>query len=194
MSDITKDKQNTKAVVKEDLSDRVNKLQEDEEGLVDEFGQLKAVVDKRSTQWTYLIYPSLVAFILLAAYGFWMVSNLTRDMHTIAENIASISQAIETSIGHNMDKVVVSMDNMDKNITNISSNITAIDQNFTEVSGYMKVMQKDVATLQSMLINMNELTKASQSMAYNMDNMQHQIGSMNYGMTPDGILNRFMPF
>ena len=194
MSDITKDKQNTKAVVKEDLSDRVNKLQEDEEGLVDEFGQLKAVVDKRSTQWTYLIYPSLVAFILLAAYGFWMVSNLTRDMHTIAENIASISQAIETSIGHNMDKVVVSMDNMDKNITNISSNITAIDQNFTEVSGYMKVMQKDVATLQSMLINMNELTKASQSMAYNMDNMQHQIGGMNYGMTPDGILNRFMPF
>jgi len=42
----------------------------------------------RTSQLQAVVYPSLAAFVLLASYGFYLVYNLTQDVHRLSLDVA----------------------------------------------------------------------------------------------------------
>ncbi len=77
-------------------------------------------------RWESIVYPSLFAFILLAAYGFYLIYNLTSDvsrvahhMETIATNMSSVSQNM-VLLTQTVDSQSSSMKEMNVHMRNMS--------------------------------------------------------------------------
>jgi len=47
---------------------------------MDKFARVFAASAKR---WEVVVYPSLLAFIVLAAYGFYLIYSMTSDVHRV---------------------------------------------------------------------------------------------------------------
>ena len=72
-------------------------------------------LDKLSTafmesarRWEMIVYPSLLAFIILAGYGFFLIYSLTKDVHLVVEDMHKVTAS--------MERVVVNMDIVSKNM------------------------------------------------------------------------------
>lgn len=83
-------------------------------------------------RWEMIVYPSLFAFILLAAYGFFLIFSLTEDASKIAENM--------TRMTTNMEKIVVNMDSMSKNMVVMTQTIDTQSVSMREMVHHMRGM------------------------------------------------------
>ena len=103
-------------------------------------------LDKLSTafmesarRWEMIVYPSLFAFIILAAYGFFLIYSLTKDVHYVVEDMHKITAS--------MERVVVNMDA-------ISKNMVVMTQTVDSQSASMKEM---VYHIRGMNMSMNQM-------------------------------------
>ncbi len=87
---------------------------------------LSSAFTASARRWETIVYPSLFAFILLAAYGFYLIYSLTQDAHKIAQNMEQIStnmvlvaQRME-EVTHNTNNQTVAMKDMVVNMHNMN--------------------------------------------------------------------------
>ena len=66
-----------------------------------------------------IIYPALLAFILLAAYGFYRVYTLTSDVRRLA---------------HGMETVMISMNRISRDLATVSENLDEISANISAIT------------------------------------------------------------
>lgn len=90
-------------------------------------------------RWETIVYPSLFAFILLAAYGFYLIYNLTYDVKKVAANMDSIAT--------NMQVVATQMNS-------ISQNMVVLTQTVDSQSAAMNEM---VVSMRHMSLSMNQM-------------------------------------
>lgn len=76
-------------------------------------------------RWEAIVYPSLFAFILLAAYGFYLIFSLTNDVGRVADN---------------MESIVTSMEDISVNMEVISNNMVVMTQTLDSQSASMHEM------------------------------------------------------
>ena len=50
-------------------------------------------------RWELIVYPSMIAFILLAAYGFWLIYNLTHDIADVARSVREMTVSVTEDLG-----------------------------------------------------------------------------------------------
>ncbi len=93
-------------------------------------------------RWELIVYPSLFAFIILAAYGFYLVFSLANDVHYLA-----------ISVDSNMTVLASSMQVISDNMRQISANIRAM-------SGSVDSMSRDVKTLEPMLASIVNMDRS----------------------------------
>lgn len=118
-------------------------------------------LDKLSTafmdsarRWEMIVYPSMVAFIILAAYGFFLIYSLTKDVHLVVEDMHKITAS--------MEKMVVNMDV-------VSKNMVVMTQTVDSQSASMREM---VYHVRGMNMSMNQ-------MRYDMSNVSRPMSFMN---------------
>jgi len=93
-------------------------------------------------RWEMIVYPSLFAFILLAAYGFYLIYSLTQDAHRVAENMQAISNNMVIvsermvkvsdtveSQSASMRQMVVSMHNMNVSMNQMRQDMSVMNHN-----------------------------------------------------------------
>ena len=51
--------------------------------------RLSQTFETSAKRWELIVYPSLFAFIILAAYGFYLVFSLAKDVHYLAISVDS---------------------------------------------------------------------------------------------------------
>ena len=59
-------------------------------------------------RWELIIYPALFAFVVLAAYGFFLIYSLTRDVERLAGDVSRMADAVApamNSMSNNMAKM-----------------------------------------------------------------------------------------
>lgn len=152
-------------------------------------------------RWELVVYPSLFAFIILAAYGFFLIYSLTADMSRVANSVDHLAQ--------NMNSVTENMVEVSNNMADVSVNMSDVSANMADVSGKMDTMNASVAhmsdqmdTLEPMLANittMNQniaaMTQSVHSMTASMDQVRRDMGVMNYSVSrPMSFMNTFMPW
>ena len=123
-------------------------------------------------RWELVVYPSLFAFIILAAYGFFLIYSLTRDMHTMAQAIDPTMEPHMTVMADSVVQLSESVQSMTTRIHEMADTISTMDATVTRMSGHIAVMQTDLG-------DMSTKMNALEPMLANMSEMNQSIGTLN---------------
>lgn len=138
-------------------------------------------------RWELVVYPTMLAFVVLAAYGFFLIYKLTNDIGEIVGQMEAIS---------------VSMVNINKNFSSTTNNMNTVARNMVKMSSYMNQMSHDIkeqnAAMGVIVVNMREMNKSIDSMSYTMYNMGYDTQTMGRNMEnvsgPMRFMNNFAPW
>jgi uncharacterized protein YoxC len=140
-----------------------------------------------SRRWELVVYPSMLAFIILAAYGFFLIYKLTDDIGKITLQMADIQD---------------SMVNINKNFSSTTNNMNTVARNMVRISAYMEQMSQDVkeqnAAMAAIVISMREMNESIDSMSYTMYHMRYDTQQMGRNIEnvsgPMRFMNSFVPW
>jgi len=146
--------------------------------------RLSHAFETSARRWELIVYPSLFAFIILAAYGFYLVFSLAKDVHYLAISVDSNM----TVLASNMQSV---SDNMGQLTANVRTMAVSVDS-----------IARDVSTLEPILANMDSMNQSMRSITLTTHNMRGDMAGMRtdvYGMNqslgrPMSFFNTFMPW
>ncbi|WPL14611.1 MULTISPECIES: hypothetical protein [Thiorhodovibrio] len=139
--------------------------------------RLSQAFETSARRWELIVYPSLFAFIILAAYGFYLVFSLAKDVHYLAISVDSNM----TVLASNMQSVSDNMVQISNNVRNMTSSVDA--------------METHSRTLEPMLSNMESMTESIRSMTYTTATMRDDLGGMNRSIgRPMSFMNNMMPW
>ncbi len=139
--------------------------------------RLSHAFETSAKRWELIVYPSLFAFIILAAYGFYLVFSLAKDVHYLSISV-------------------------DTNMTLLASNLQSISENMSQISGNMRTMAvgvdtmaRDVGALEPMLVSMQDMDRSMQIMTLSTSSMHRDMAVMNQSISrPMQFMNGFMPW
>jgi len=165
--------------------------------------------ESSARRWEMIVYPSMFAFIILAAYGFFLIYNVTRDMHELAESmdpamhknmkimansVAEMTKNIAT-ITENMNRMTASVEHMDATVKTVNDNMAVMRSD-------MGAMSKQIRTMEPMLVNLSGINKSMHvmnqsvnNMAITTDKMSRDVGATSYQFVrPMSAINSFFPW
>ena len=128
-----------------------------------------------STNWQIVVLPSLLAFLLLASYGFYLIYNLVGDVHRIADSVG-INMSI---LAGQMQQVTLNLDELTGSVHSISVNLDDLTITVKTMNDIMEVISTDVGTLQPMLTNLVEMKGSMDRLDINLANMNQNILAMD---------------
>ena len=127
-------------------------------------------------RWELVVYPSLLAFIVLAAYGFFLIYTLTNDVSRLANSMETVVAA--------MSEVATDMNTVSRNVTLISDNLGTIAVDVNDESETMK----------HMVNHMGNINKTMGVMTVPIYHMRNDMSNMNYTMHDAAGPMRMFPF
>jgi len=132
--------------------------------------QLSKAFMASAKRWEMVVYPSLGAFMILAAYGFYLIYSLTDDAAHIAESMTQMTSNM-TEMTNNMNQIVVHMDAMSRNMVLMTQ------------------------TVDSQSASMQEMTQHMRGMNHSMNQMRYDFSVLNNSVSrPMSFMNTFMPW
>lgn len=117
------------------------------------------------TRWERVIYPLVIVLALLVLSGFYLIYNVTQDLHTMASRVDP-----------NME---MHMESMSKNIALLSSNISAMTLNMQKVSEKMESIDLNVASMDE---NIGVLSESVANINRDMGVITYTVSDMNQVM------------
>ncbi len=139
--------------------------------------RLSQAFETSAKRWELIVYPSLFAFIILAAYGFYLVFSLAKDVHYLA-----------ISVDSNMTVLASNMQSISDNVGQMSANVRTMAVSVESIS-------RDVSTLEPMLTSMETMDQAIQSMTFTTSHMRDDMAVINRSISrPMSFMNWFMPW
>jgi len=149
--------------------------------LESELQEFEAKADNTTKRMKMLVYPAMVAFFILSAFGFYLIYSLTSDVNRMANTIVHMSDSIDnnmTSISGTMDHMSGTMDNLGVSTEKMSTNVGKMTSTTTEMSDAISGMKP-----------------AIYDMAASTNSMQRDFWSMNKNIsTPLSFMNNFLPW
>ena len=131
-------------------------------------------------RWELVVYPSLLAFIVLAAYGFYLIYTLTGDVNRLARS---------------MEKVVISMNDVSHNMSSVTGNVARMSSNLALIADDVGAGSHD---MNSLLGKMDHINHSVGVMTVPMYQIRNDMGRMNnniYDATgPMKIVSGLFPF
>ena len=159
----------------------------DDSGMPDEnnaqqysMDRLSLAFETSARRWELIVYPTLFAFILLAAYGFYLIFSLAKDVHFLAR-----------SVDNNMSV-------MSSNIVSMTDSVSQLSANVRTMAVSVDSMAQDVRTLQPMLTSMDSMEESMKAMTVSTHYMQRDMRVMNHNIhdaaRPMTMWNNFIPW
>ena len=168
--------------------------------------------ESSARRWELIVYPSLFAFIILAAYGFFLIYSLTQDMHTLAERmdprmsqnmdimaaqIAMLSLNIE-DMSDNVADMTMAVNEMNGNVAQMNSTVALMETDMSRMVEHTDLIQARMTTLDPMLLNMAGMNQSMQVLTNSTGIMSRDMSRMTYDMgqmgRPMNFMNQFFPW
>jgi len=156
-------------------------------------------------RWEKVIYPMMIAFIVLAVYGFYLIYNVTRDMNHITHNMNAMTSAVvditETldqkmnQMDHQMGAINIHMDKMNQNISSVPN----LDKNIAQMNLAINSLNQQVVTMTDNMVQMNQSIAQMNQSVYNLNyaanRMSNHVGELNHNFSgPMSTVNSMMPW
>ncbi|MGB1108873.1 MAG: hypothetical protein ACPG4N_00870 [Gammaproteobacteria bacterium] len=164
---------------------------DDDKKSTDQLDRFLTTFERSAKRWEYVVYPALFAFIVLAAYGFFLIYSLTSDMHRMAA-------AIDPNMGEHLAQMTTSMGNLNTNVQIMTAQIQEMSSNIDTMNTKMSAMSE----LKPMSYNIASMKQSMDSMDGSMDSIRTNMGMMRHDMAnmthqvarPMSMFNSFMPW
>jgi hypothetical protein len=149
--------------------------------LENELQEFEMKAESSTKRMQMLVYPAMIAFFILSAFGFYLIYSLTSDVNRMADTIMHMSGSIDSnmsSISGTMVHMSGTMDNLNSSTESMSTNVGKMKNTTVEMSD-----------------TISGIRPAIYDMAASTNNMQRDFWSMNKNIsTPLGFMNSFLPF
>ena len=133
-----------------------NKGGNNEENMDDCMGrsldQLSKAFMESARRWEMIVYPSLFAFIVLAAYGFFLIYSLTTDISRVANDMNKITVT--------MEKIATNMDAMTKNMVVMTQTVDSQSASMKEMTYHIRGMDMSMNRMR------NDMSNVSRPMSF----------------------------
>lgn len=149
--------------------------------------QFTRAFEASARRWELVVYPSMLAFIILAAYGFYLIFKLTNDVDQITQRIETIAVNMINvdeymfQVATNMEKVANNMNTMAGNMQTITVAVTGQQQDLSDLATNIRVMNQTIGNMTS---TMHQMRYDTAVMGRNMESVS---GPMRF-------MNNFMPW
>lgn len=144
---------------------------------MDKFSRTFEVSARR---WELVVYPSLLAFIVLASYGFYLIYTLTGDVNRLARS---------------METVVIAINDMSTDLNAVSGNVASISGNLSTIATDVGTGSQDMGNL---LVRLDNINRSVGVMTVPMYHIRNDMGRMNHTMHdatgPMKMVNGMFPF
>jgi archaellum component FlaC len=151
--------------------------------------------DKSLSRWERMIYPMLVIVGILGLSGFYLIYNVTTDMHTLTEQVDPRMEEHLQSMSTNMQQLSQNIAIMTEQITFLVGRVDSMEQHITSMDGNIGVMAEDVGGLKKsigqMSVNIADMNHAVRTMTVNTGVMSRDINQMG---RPMDFMNSFTPW
>ena len=149
-------------------------------------------------RWELIVYPSLFAFIILAAYGFFLIYSLTKDMHTLANSMDPDMGDHMTVMSGRMQELSINIADMTERIAEMRTDVSSMNRHMGVMEREMVSMSENTDTLKPMLINIASMNASMQTMTSEIGVMTGSMTQMSWDMyqikRPMNMMNQFMPW
>ncbi len=138
-------------------------------------GQMERFVQsfQQSTQrWEIIVYPALFAFIVLAAYGFFLIYNLTGNMSTIA-------RSMDPNMGEHMEQMADSVIKLSEQISIMTTKMHEVSEKLDTLSPmlqHIKYIEQSITT--SLPPMVQRISSMERSIANSLPPMVKHMGDM----------------
>jgi hypothetical protein len=89
------------------------------------------IFEASARRWEIIVYPSLLAFIVLAIYGFYLIYSMTSDLHRVTQQMDPIARSM-VMVSDNMARVTNNMSTMTANIITMTQEMVHVGKRFDE--------------------------------------------------------------
>ncbi len=146
--------------------------------------RLSEVFETSARRWELIIYPSMFAFVVLAAYGFFLIYRLAGDMHYMA-----------ISVDTHMSVLSSNMQSVSENMGQMTTNIRSMTVSMSNMEGKLDTLEPILASMNSMDTSISSITASTRSMTAATHNMQSDMSRLNRHVgRPMSFMNAFMPW
>ncbi|MCB1736250.1 MAG: hypothetical protein H6981_05050 [Gammaproteobacteria bacterium] len=140
--------------------------------------------ERSAKRWEIVVYPALFAFILLAAYGFFLIYSLSMDMRAMANSIDPNMGVHMAAMSENLNKMTTHVSVMTGQVQSMAANMD-----------HMAVKMDNVENLEPMLGELKNMNGTMRAMTVNVDMMRHDVAGMSSNVSrPMSIINKMMPW
>ena len=156
--------------------------------LENELQEFEKKADSTTKRMKMMVYPAMVAFFILAAFGFYLIFSLTSDVRRMANTFVHMSGSIEK----NMDSISGTMGKMSGQMNNLVSSTSNMSESVGDMSSNVGNMTDNTV---EMVNSISGLRAATYDMAASTNNMQRDMWSLNKNIsTPLSAMNKFLPW
>ncbi len=135
-------------------------------------------LEASARRWQLIVFPSLFAFVVLAAYGFFLIFSLVEDVDRMADtvylNMGFMSERMG-QISQNIDALTGTVRDISINLDDLTGTVTAMNSTVLTISGQM-------STMPPMLEQMEDISFHIQAMDLSMESLETDIGTMTRSM------------
>ena len=156
----------------------------------DSMDRFVRVFETSARRWELVIYPAMLAFVILAAYGFFLIYSLSKDINSLA-------RGMDPEMGKHLSHISESVIYLSENVRTMTRRVYHMSESVEDMAERMVSLEY----LEPMLVNMNGMNNSMEGMNNNMrtmnvtgDAIRFEMGQMNYSMKPMGRMNSFMPW
>jgi len=156
----------------------------------DAMDRFVSVFESSARRWELVIYPAMLAFVVLAAYGFFLIYTLSKDISIVA---SGMDPEMGKHLGHISESVIYLSENvrtMTRRVYHMSESVEAMADRM-EALEYLEPMLNN---MHGMNLSMESMNQNMHSMNLNIDAMRYDMGDMSHSMRPMGRMNSFMPW
>jgi uncharacterized protein YoxC len=155
----------------------------------DAMDRFVSIFEASARRWELVVYPAMLAFVVLAGYGFFLIYTLSKDIHVLAQGM---DPQMAKHLADMSDSVVL----LSENIRTMTRRVHKMSGSMEDISGKMDALQH----VEPMLVNMRGMNASTAGMNDNMqrmtrtgDAMNYELGNMGRGMRPMRFMGDFVP-
>jgi len=123
-------------------------IKEAEEKLIVEGNEEAALaLETFETRWRYAVFPAMIAFVILSAFGFYLIYGMLQRMESMSRDITRMTNLMEKTVPvlskdvHQMNTTIANtMPKLEKHVDQLSENVTTISYSATSMANSTRNM------------------------------------------------------
>ena len=138
-----------------------------------------------------IVYAGMAAFILLAFYGFYLIYNLTYDVHRAVDKMEVMTQQMQ-SMANAMANMDASVAGLRTTVADMQTSVGTMTTSVANLDGSVAQMQATVTSIDGRIgVISSDFRQLSNTVAL----MQHSASNLDQSIGPAmGTFNRMIPF